>query len=46
VRDLVERGALEGPRLVPRVLADPAAASRLERASGITDPVELIEGAP
>jgi uncharacterized protein (TIGR02421 family) len=46
VRDLVERGALEGPRLVPRVLADPAAASRLERASGTTDPVELIEGAP
>jgi uncharacterized protein (TIGR02421 family) len=46
VRDLAERRVLEGPRLLPRYLADPATASRLERASGITDPVELIEGAP
>jgi hypothetical protein len=46
VRDLAERGVLEGPRLLPRFLADPGAASRLEQASGITDPLDLIEGAP
>jgi uncharacterized protein (TIGR02421 family) len=46
VRDLAERGVLEGPRLLPRFLADPAAGARLEWASGSTDPVELIEGAP
>ncbi len=42
VGQLAERGVLHGPRLLPRYLADPAAAARLGSAAGLTDPAELI----
>jgi uncharacterized protein (TIGR02421 family) len=42
VGDLVDRGLLEEPRLLPRYLADPAVADRFDRAAKITDPADLI----
>jgi len=42
VRDLADRGVLRAPVLLPRYLADPATAVRLERAAGLTDPARLI----
>jgi hypothetical protein len=42
VRDLADRGVLRAPVLLPRYLADPATAVRLERAAGLTDPAQLI----
>jgi uncharacterized protein (TIGR02421 family) len=44
VGELFERGVLEKPRLLPRFLDDPAVASRLERAAGLADVTQLIEG--
>lgn len=42
VGDLADRGLLAAPALLPRYLADPAVAERVDRAAEITDPVELI----
>lgn len=44
VDELVQRGVLDGPKLVPRYLDDPAAVSRLEQAAGFTDFAQLMEG--
>ena len=46
VADLVDRGAVNGPALLPRYLDDPATASRLRRAAATTDVTQLIEGTP
>lgn len=42
VGELADRGLLHEPKLLPRYLADPATSTRLDRAAGLTDPVELI----
>jgi uncharacterized protein (TIGR02421 family) len=42
VAELFDRGVLAEPRFLPRYLGDPAAASRLERASRASEPTELI----
>ncbi len=42
VGELYERGTLEGPRLLPRYLADSAVAAQLERADGFADVAQLI----
>ena len=44
VGELLERGVLNGPKLLPRYLDAPATASRLERAASLTDIAQLIEG--
>ena len=46
VDEFVQRGVLCGPKLLPRYLDDPATASRLERAAGLNDLSQLIEGIP
>jgi len=46
VGDLFERGVLEGPRLRPRYLDDPASAARLEHAAALTDLSQLWEETP
>ena len=46
VAELADRGMLDEPRLRPRYLADPAVASRLERAASFVDPTELIGTTP
>jgi uncharacterized protein (TIGR02421 family) len=46
VAELADRGMLDEPRLRPRYLADPAVASRLERAASSVDPTELIGTTP
>ncbi|HET6774498.1 MAG TPA: tyrosine/phenylalanine carboxypeptidase domain-containing protein [Acidimicrobiales bacterium] len=46
VGELADRGVLAEPRFIPRYLADPAVASRLERAARLTDPTELIGTSP
>jgi uncharacterized protein (TIGR02421 family) len=43
VQSLVERGALRGPRVLPRYLSAPATATRLEVLAAGKRPVDLIE---
>lgn len=42
VEELVKRGALHGPRLVPRYVDDPATALRLAEAANLSDLTELV----
>jgi uncharacterized protein (TIGR02421 family) len=44
IGDLQERGALRPPRVLPRYLSDPAAATRLDRAAAAGDLGSLLEG--
>jgi uncharacterized protein (TIGR02421 family) len=46
VGDLYDRGVLDGPRLRPRYLDDPATAARLEQAAALTDLTQLFEETP
>ncbi len=46
VGDLFDRGVLDGPRLRPRYLDDPATAARLEQAAALTDLTQLFEETP
>ena len=43
IDDLVTRGVVVGPRILPRYLDAPATADRLERAGAMRDYAQLIE---
>ena len=44
VDELLERGVLERPKLLPRYLDEPVTAVRLDKATGLTHLTQLIEG--